>query len=194
MEQSISRHMEALIGAPPQASSGNAFNDFWTKKQIEGQYAALNGDQTYVMPMSIKHLIGTEAFEAGRKTGEWSFSIEESMFPNQRHVRVRGLSVYAVEGHGLWQATITPPKNSYCRHLSGRKVDLDQTTVPVCRAGRVYMRDSFRPADVTGSTALRNISPFGTWKVAFGNQSIEGTKTSKVADVQIDVFVAVQEM
>jgi hypothetical protein len=189
---------DEVSGAPmPDPAADGFFDDYllWVRNAIAWLIQFSRLDETYVMPVSIRALLGDQVFEAGKQTGEWSCEIEEAMFPNQRHIRLRGISVYSIENGngGTWQTTISPPPQSFCRHLSGKIVTLDQTMVPVCRIGRVYKRDTTRQVDVAGTKSFRNISPLGNWRIAFGVKSLEGVKASGLEDVQMDLFVSCRE-
>jgi hypothetical protein len=166
----------------------------WIREAINWLVRFSRLEQNYVLPISLKNLKKKRLAE--RKDGDnWTFTISEDLFPNQRHVRLRGLGAAVVRddgAKGLWQMEITLPKDSSTRHLSGTAVKIDQARVPQCYLGRVVDRSSYRDAEITGINALHNASPFGSWKLAMSHQSTLGTKSSSLDDVQIDLHLAVR--
>jgi hypothetical protein len=166
----------------------------WVREAINWLVRFSRLDQNYVLPISLKNLKKKKLAER-KESDNWNFTITEDLLPNQRHVRLRGIGAAVVKedgAKGLWQMEIIPPRNSVMRHLSGTKVDLDQTQIPQCYLGRVVDRNSFRDAEVSGINALHNASPFGAWTLAMSHQSTYGMKSSSLDDVQIDLHLAVR--
>lgn len=164
----------------------------WVRQAINWLVRFSRLDQNYVRPITLKYL---KKKNLAQRTGEtWTFTVNEDLFPNQRHVRLRGVAAAVVSdgAKGLWQMEIRPPSQSFVRHLSGTRVDMDQSRVPQCYLGRVVDRSSFRDAEITGINALHNVSPFGTWKLVMSHQSTHGEKSSSLDDVQIDLHLAVR--
>jgi hypothetical protein len=128
-------------------------------------------EQNYVLPVSL-HALPDCHWDRGlsrdQHSGSWQFTIPETLFPSQAHVRLRGISA-EVECDGdrsLFQCAIRVPELGSIRYLDGSTQNLDQRAVPTTRIGRVYKRDAIRPADTVGVLSLHNVSPIGTWKLA----------------------------
>jgi hypothetical protein len=122
--------------------------------------------------------------------------ISEDMFPNQRHIRLRGVGS-AVRGtniRGLWQAVLRAPTQSFCRHLSEKKETLDQRFVPSCYLGRVADRTPVRDPDIAGINALYNASPLGEWNMVFHEKSTEGMEIDEVDDIQVELHIAMRSV
>lgn len=203
--------LKLLYGYPdsdltlPLPSSPQYFDDslMWVRKAIHFMVRFAQTDQNYVLAISLKGLSTNDAWTKHIIAGAWDFDIPEQLFPDQRHVRLRGISAFVVGDSAkgnIWTAAITPPRNSTCRHMPnsvfplGHEVKLDQTKIPPCRLGRIETRDSTRPPDVVGISALHNVSPFGTWHISLSPVSSTGTPTKSLADVQIDLHLAIQSV
>ena len=157
--------------------------------------------QNYVLPISLKRHMSDDEWEEGRKLGRWRFDVSEAEFPQQYHVRLRGISVFVAgrDLKGVWQATVrAPTQDTYVRHHppSNAKVPLDSfqspEDVPPCRLGRIADRQHLRDPDVTGVSSLHNVSPFGTWELHMGSASTGGTDTTWLTDVQVDLHLSVR--
>ena len=188
-------------------NSSNTYKYFddclaWVRDAISWVVRFMQLDQQYVLPVSIRGLINNNtAWEAGRAAGSWQIQLPESMFPNQRHIRLRGLSasvkVDSDEEEDLWQVVVSVPATSYCKHLSGQNLSLDQSKIPPCRLARVKRRDDVREPDVVGLTSLHNASPLGIgtqplWKISMNTRSLQGTEINKVKDLYLDLHLAVR--
>jgi hypothetical protein len=167
----------------------------WVRSAINWLVRFSRLDQNYVLPISLNAL---KKRKLATRTGDkWQFTVPQELFPNQRHVRLRGIGAAVVKdggAKGLWQMEIEIPKTSFVQHLSGTKVTLDQSKVPQCYLGRVADRNGYRDAEVTGINALHNASPLGTWNITMAHQSTEGTKSSYLDDVQVDLHLAVRTL
>jgi hypothetical protein len=185
----------------------------WVRAAISWVIRFSQLDQNYVMAVSVRSLIGEQSWkqvvEAWKDNQEinkdfapitFGFDVSEALFPQQRHVRLRGVSAFVVgsDMKGVWQLTATPPKTSYCRHLStgrgreGAKITLNQQRVPPVRLGRVGLRESLQQPDITGVSALHNVSPFGRWSVSVSGRSTGRTSVKEIDDVQLDFHVAMR--
>jgi len=156
-------------------------------------------DQNYVLPVSVRQFMKEDEWEAGRKIGEWRFEVPESLFPEQRHVRLRGISAVVVmkrvdedDRQGVWLASISAPKESFCRHLSGDMVNLNQSQLPICRIGRISTREGTQEADITGAIALHNASPFGKWSIKLNSYSTTRVERHELRDLNLDLHLSVR--
>ena len=140
-----------------------------------------------------------------------SFEVPDSLFPTQRFVRLRGISVVVTghDGHGdgVWRVTVRPPSSAICRFLSDPDGHLghplDQQDAPPCVSGRVMTRESERDPDIVGITALHNISPLGDlnksdeqrkWSIVVDRFSSSGKDATRIDDVQIDLLLAMRSI
>jgi len=129
-------------------------------------------EQNYVLAVSVKSTAG-DAWDSGfsddKISGAWKFRLDNSMFPEQLFVRLRGLalSVETEDQRAIFQAlTRVPPRGEVHYFDAGADTELDQTRVPPVRIGRVQRQDSVRAPDVVGTVSLQNVSPIGEWDVA----------------------------
>jgi hypothetical protein len=168
----------------------------WVRTAINWLVRFSRVDQNYVLAVSVKQCL-KEQWSEQAKDGNWNFEVPEDLFPDQRHVRLRGLGVSVVTDtvgpdlSSTWVATVRTPVTSSCVHRDGKREPLNQSSVPPCRLGRVTSRYIPREMDVTGASALHNVSPFGTWNVALGRTSSTGLPLASIQDVVIDLHLAV---
>lgn len=185
----------------PFPSDANAIDYFdkclqWTRSAVQWLIRFSRQDQSLVLPISLRTLLGDTVYKQQRETGLWEVVLDENLFPDLRHVRLRGITVF-VEGddatNKLWQMTARPPLQSSFSHLSNKSVKIDQSQIPVCRLGRITGRDSRREPDVVGMSSLYNASPIGTWGVRV-NGSVPAEKLDKLKDVVIDLHLAYRSL
>ncbi|MDR4503562.1 MAG: hypothetical protein MRK01_02070 [Candidatus Scalindua sp.] len=157
-------------------------------------------DQNYTFSISIRQAVGDKKWYEGRKIGQWEFEIPESSFPDQKHVRLRGISAYisGSRAGGVWMTRVDLPKRSFSYHKQGRVVDLDQSSIPSIRIGRISNRSrTYRP-ESAGTSLIFNASPFGKWKVFLNERSTAANildsdeEIELVDDFVIDLEVAVK--
>ena len=121
-------------------------------------------EQNYVLPISVKCLTGgdwTKGLRRDGRAGAWEFPLPERLFPDQTHVRLRGLSACVDIGSitDFFQLVVRAPQQGSVRLLDGSVQQLAQQQVPVARICRVRDRDCTEPRDVVGTLALHNVSP-----------------------------------
>ena len=158
-------------------------------------------DQNYSFPVSVRRSVTKDAWKAGLKNGYWQVPIAETAFPNQVHVRLRGLSAFVVfdqrssdweRDSSIWNVSARAPKTGTVRRLDGSAVTIDQSYAPPARLARVTLRNSLHDPDITGVAAMHNVSPIGTWDVAMGKRSINGVGLDRLVDLHIDLHLAVR--
>lgn len=190
----------------------------WTRDAIRFMVAFGQLEQNYVFPVSVKDYCGgddawTKILQtAANGSLEITFDLPESLFPDQYHVRLRGITAFVVEKKrtpgDIWRMELRPPKYGYCRRLpelapDGKSdIELDQHTVPTVTLGRVMSRESVRDPDIVGIAALHNISPIGakkdhsieerSWKLTVDTKSLLGTSLSNLKDIHIDLLLAMR--
>jgi hypothetical protein len=183
------------IGNHPSGSSA-VFDDclIWVREAVNWLVRFGRLEQNYVLPISLRAVLENADWKKGLSNGIWDFEITEEFFPNQCHVRLRGISafVHGADLKGVWQVQAHSPKRSYFHHLDGSKRQVDQSFIPPCFLGRVATRDDIRAPDIAGVTALRNVSPIGRWRVSFGSRSSEGVPLSTIENVTLDLQLAVR--
>jgi len=169
---------------------------FWTRQTIQWLIRFSRVEQTIVLPVSIRTLVGDEAWDRGNKQKAWSFRFPKEALPTARHVRVRGLSAVVVDHlklrDRLWQVELGVPARAEVVHLDGTVVTVDQSSVPPLMLGRVGERDAARDPDVAGLSSLHNASPFGEWQVRILDSVPRQHRTTKINDIQVDLHLSLR--
>ena len=144
-------------------------------------------DQAYTMSISIRQTVGDKKWYEGRRSGQWKFEIPESFFPDQKYVRLRGISVYVsgIRAKGVWMGRIDLPKRSFCHHSSGRVADLDQASIPPILIGRISKRNREFQRGIAGASIIHNASPFGEWRVSLNEKSTAGNVLDSVEEIEL---------
>jgi hypothetical protein len=165
----------------------------WVRDAINWLVRFSRSEQNYVLPVSLRN-IGDQIWKDGLKAGTWDVNVTKEMFPDQLHVRLRGISATVDEddGESLWPVTVLAPRQGTFYHLSGRVVRVDQSNLPPCRLGRVSTRDTFKEPDIVGVSSLHNASPIGGWKVVVDARSAEGAERKKLRDIVLYLHLAVR--
>jgi hypothetical protein len=182
----------ALSGGDANASAVIDDATQWVRDAIGWLVRFAEYDEAYVYSINVKERLSTTAWASGLRSGLFEVELDESDFPNQRHVRVRGVSIY-VEGDSLWSARIEAPSASYSVHQDGSKHSLDQGAQGHCRVGRVTRRDAVREPDIAGVSLLRNTSPYGVWRISL-SQTSRRENLLEVNDLSLDIHLAVQTL
>jgi hypothetical protein len=159
-------------------------------------------DQNYTVPLSVRYLAGKDNWKSGLRTGSWQIQVTEKLFPNQRHLRLRGISAFVVfdqstadweRDASIWTVVARAPKSATYKRMDDSVVTVDQSLIPPARLGRVGLRSNQLQPDTTGVSSMHNVSPLGTWEVAIGLKSVGGTiNVDRIKDVQLDLHVAVR--
>jgi hypothetical protein len=171
----------------------------WVRDAIAYLVAFGEFEQSVTQTLSLKQLIGNEAWVSGTKTGTWNFSVPESLFSGLTNVRLRGLNVYllrGLDGHlakGFWSGTITVPLQSTIHFHGGGSETLDQSSFPQLRLGRIGSRGDFPYRETYGVTSLRNASPIGMWQLTLAEKSTEGDGRWQLSDIYFDFDVMVRQ-
>jgi hypothetical protein len=191
---------------PLTQTSGSLFDDalIWLRNAAEFLVSFGASDQGYTLPVSVRSLVGDAWNEAfGDSIGQIVFKIDEKIFPDQYHVRLRGLSVYAVSSDpsALFSVALLAPQSSFIRHNDGTPVPVTQDAA-LTRIGRVQTRESMRDADIVGAVTLNNVSPFGQWKLGVTDgypslpnetpQNYRRSMAKNLEDIVVDFHVSVQ--
>ena len=154
-------------------------------------------DQQVTVPVSLKALLKSWDDFTNGKVCEISMDPPPGLPAMARHVRLRGLSVFSSissdDGDDSdpvqpLQMVITLPSESYCVHLDGSKVNLDQSNIQPTFAGRILPRLIPQQADVLGADNLYNASPFGAWQVQLSNPKV----AENLDDIYLDLLLKVQ--
>ncbi len=187
------------------------FGDFeralrWTRKAMVFLDRFQATDQSYSISVSLRHSLSVDEWEQGKASGQWQFRLDEhDDFLNQRHVRLRGVSMFVVNSdglsHGVWRAAAAPPHISFCRHMTTGHVEPLIQEVPFCFLGRVDRREAQRTPEIVGLNLLYNLSPLGDqnsgkdayWTLRLSERSTDGAKRKDILqDIQLDLYVAVK--
>jgi hypothetical protein len=138
----------------------------------------------------LQSLLGTGGWDNFRTTGSAQFAVTEQMFPQQSHVRLRGLSLHTLGLNGICAAQLQAPAASYYRHLGGNQVGVTQSDVGHLRIGAVRHYQSARGPEVAGSNSGYNVSPFGQWSITLTPVSSATGGLDQVSDVIIEMTVS----
>jgi hypothetical protein len=158
-------------------------------------------DQNYSVPISVRRAVAKDAWKTGLKNGRWQVLVKETDFPNQVHIRLRGISAFVVFDQGtsdwerdssIWNVSVRAPKSATVRRMDGSLATVDQSYIPPARLARVALRSFVHDPDITGVAAMHNVSPLGAWDVAISTRSINGVSLDRVRDLQIDLHLAVR--
>lgn len=186
--------------------SGSLFDDalIWLRNAAEFLISFGATDQGYTLSVSVRSIVGDAWNAAFRNSiGQITFTIDEKIFPDQRHVRLRGLNVYAVSSDpsALFSVALLAPQSSFVRHNDGTQVPVTQSAA-LTRIGRVQTRESIRDADIVGAVTLNNVSPFGEWKLGVTDgypslpnetaQNYGRGMAKNLEDIVVDFHVSVQ--
>ena len=163
----------------------------WVRRAVSFLVRFSRIDQNYVLPISLRVATG-EGWKPGRRLGRWRFTVGPDAFRDQYHVRLRGLSASVVGGtkDGYWRVTVAPPPVGLMKRLSG-DIRINQSSLPICRLGRVGRVFGMYEPEITGINALHNASPIGEWDVAMGGSG-SGTDLEDVEDVTLELHLAVR--
>jgi hypothetical protein len=152
------------------------------------RFSQTDCQQTFMV--STRRQIGEEAWQRFLGSGLLTLEVPEDLFPQQSHVRFRGLSLYAQDSKGLFGATVTPPRRSFYRMASGKTNDVDQSDIPPFRIGAVHRYEANRTSEIVGSSSGYNISPFGEWLISLSDLSTNGQSLSRVEDILVEIVYA----
>jgi hypothetical protein len=137
-------------------------------------------DQNYVLPVSIKCLVGSswaKGLRSDGRAGSWEFVMPETLFPKQAHVRLRGVSaaVDIANTRDIFQLALRVPENARVSFLDGSQRSIPQD-VPITRICRIQGRGSPTPPDVMGVLSLHNVSPISvqgsSWRLVITSQMV----------------------
>ncbi len=171
----------------------------WVQDAIDHVHKINRSEQNLVVQLSLKQLMGDDAWKVASDSGKWPFSIPDSAFADLRCLRLRGISAHVVGENtgGAWRIRLKPPEKSRYVLADGTVVVIDKAGTKAVSYGRVLTWDPLRPADVFGVIGLHNVSPFGsldatpadTWEATMGDTSSLGKKRSGIVDILLDLHL-----
>jgi len=198
----------------------------WVRKAVNFFNRFTRIDQTYVLPISLRNLIQKQtnttynlsdenandsagAWDRAIQSGIISVKIDDSLFPNQYHVRVKGVNAFldlqprrrhdeeVNKVNGYIIADIDAPPRGYYMHADGNSLPADQTRIPRLRMGRLGTRNFIRTPEMGGTSIFYNISPFGNWTISLPQitDPQPGSKLTdlvRINDVYLDLIVTVR--
>ena len=160
----------------------------WTRHAVQAVISFSQRDQSVVLPISIRALVGETSWEQGRTNGTWKVNLSDVFPDDMRHLRLRGVSVTTSDKHQdqLWHVKIFPPHTGTLRLLDGSEVAVDQKESRPVRIGRCTGRNNARAPDIAGLSTLHNLTPLGEWSIeVVGNSS----GSSKCDLENIEVYI-----
>jgi len=162
----------------------------WLRRVAHWMAAFSKRTNSYIAPLSLK-ILTDNAWVQGQSSGSWTFSLENYFDTFQRHVRVRGVTAWAVnDRNALWQVDLTPPKSATVHLESGELKSITQDA-PLCRISRVMSRVRLAVPEVGAVTAAFTGSPIGQWKVTVRNAATPKTVPEILPeDIEIDLYLS----
>jgi hypothetical protein len=166
----------------------------WTREAIDWLVRFVRREQSMVLPVSVRRLVGEAKWAAGLANRRWSFSLRRSDFERYAHVRLRGALV-TVNGGSIDPATlfrigVLPPEEGDILHLSGSWNTVPRGNLPWCETARATVRDARRNPDAIGVVAMHNASPIGDWRVTVGRSMLMNQVMDGIEDIVIDLHVS----
>jgi hypothetical protein len=166
----------------------------WIRDAIAWLARFHSNDVQYTRVFSLRQMVGEVAWKKGLATGLWEFSVADDHFPDQRHIRLKNLSVFAVwDRTELWSAVVELPKISSIRHMDGSNIRIDQQFLPSIRFGRICRRSDVRSPEVSNAATVQNASPLGAWSVQIAGTAANQFPISDLQDLHLDIDVFVRE-
>lgn len=186
---------------PADESSIDYFDEclLWSRQAIQWLIRFSRAEQSFILPVSLRGIVGDNAWHDNCKSGIWEINLSEDFFIDLTHVRLRGLSASFIGSFAerrlcaekkLWQVAIKVPPIGQINHITGNKVELDQSKIPPCRLARVTDRNSPRDPDIAGMSALFNVSPIGKWTIQVLGSVPKSSNFSEIHDIQLDLHLA----
>jgi len=176
----------------PDTSSNDIFDQYliWTRAHVEQIVRFSRLDQAVVIPISIAKLIDGN-FNEQIADGVIEFDVPLAVFPNSRHVRLRGVSATIDTGpeKTSWTLQFKVPAIATIRRLDDSLIEIDQSSLPSVTLGRVWDENNRREPEIGGVTALMNSSPFGKWELQLIS-SVRDMDFSKVRNCTLNLHVA----
>ncbi|MGO4552082.1 hypothetical protein AB4059_13420 [Lysobacter sp. 2RAF19] len=176
--------------------------------EVERRVASeLPREESITFPLSIRALIGEQKWQEATENIQGSrltvrFSLPESAVESYWGIRLRGVSCYAVGMNeanvGVWRGELHLPRRALVSSASGRKSEVFQPGV-ASELGRISTRSSPRPADVAGTSRLRNRSPISwsdgtdndtSFELSIFGPSSSGANANSLSDVSLDLFMS----
>lgn len=186
----------SLIGTPNIAPNEHVLDEAETWLRAAGNWYIkfLESEQLATFVLSVRHTVAAPDWKAFLDGSDLTIQLAEGMLPGQRHVRLRGVSLYTEEsGHGWFAAKITCPREGLHIHADGSRHVLRQSEIPACRVGRIEHTVSPRPPERAGTNAAYNASPIGTWTVSLSETGIPAGRRSSISDLLIEIIYTYQE-
>lgn len=183
------------VPLPPDENNRDYFEQclLWSRKTISWLIRFSRAEQSLVLPISLRNVLGITAWNNGLSDGAWEVDMQEELFADFRHVRLRGLSAFVLGAEAkdkLWQMKIKVPATGQVKHLSGNTVALDQSKIPQCWLARVTDRNAQRDPDVFGMSILFNTSPIGKWTIQVVKSVPSSDDFSKITNIHLDLYLA----
>lgn len=157
-------------------------------------------EQNYVLPISMRSLLGEEGWADALDSADWNFTIPASMFADDAWIRLRGLRLFArgaSSEDGFWDARIFVPDKALRKNGDGDLDEIDQD-VPSIRFPRLSARGNDERIEFVGVATLANASPisapgpFGNWSIEIEEISTQRVHISKITDIELELAVAVR--
>ncbi len=168
----------------------------WTRKVTTWLAAFTRNCQNYVLPISVRTVIGETEWSDGIGKGSWAFSLKANdHFPHDARIRLRGIAAWVSGGDSdrLWTVDLQLPNDTHIIDESGSSSHYGQGTIQ-CRISKVTQRSANRSSEIAGIVSCYNASPVDDWKVsiddAFGRRDPLGNRF-QLDDVQMDLYLSV---
>ena len=137
----------------------------WIRNAMEWLIGYQQLEQSFTRTVSVRSLLNRSAWvqlKQARDSFSTKLQVPAELFRGYDNCRLRGVGAALIGEAGKvpWSINLRLPEEAvYVR--SGRHVEVDQATLPVCLLGRVENRRSIHPVEMCGATSLINASPLG---------------------------------
>lgn len=164
----------------------------WTTSSIRWMARYTQDDQSF----TLTHVVGSFRLDT------WmAFEIPSASLATHKHVRLRGLSAFVdaskPDPTAVFTVDLAVPESGTYLQASGRfGVEVDQP-LPVCRLGRVTVRNANRAPEIGGTISLMNASPIGASGAKWGARVTAANPaalTAKAAELTIELALVGQPL
>ncbi len=147
-------------------------------------------EQVYSVSIGLRALLSQTQWVQFVTQKPITFQIGDGVFPDQRYVRLRAISVAAVGVHqGTCSTVIKVPANSYYVHADGKKYACQQSFVKPLRYSRVTTIDRPGGPERFGTNAIYNCAPFGQWTLTLTEHQSAGANLDSIFDGLQDLYL-----
>lgn len=165
----------------------------WARKVGSSIQALALNDQTFVLRVSLRSLVGNAAFVQGKSNG-WSFELSASLLPEARYLRLRAISasldLAALNPNIFISLKGTLPQSTQYVYGPNRVSSNQPQNVSPILLSRVTQMSVTAPPDLSGGLAILNASPLGKWQMNIADSP--SVNINEINDITINLHLALQ--